>query len=203
MSLVIRQSTSIDVAIGPFLDETDGKTAETALTITQPDIRLKKNGAAWAQKNAAQTLAHEENGYYEVTLDATDTNTVGILIVAVHEAGALPVWQEYQVVEEAVYDSIYAAGAAALSTLTAAQVNTEVLDVLTVDTFALPGQEAPAATNTIKNWMAYLFKAFRNKLTVDATTIKLFADDGTTVDQKATVSDDGTTYLRGELGSGP
>jgi hypothetical protein len=104
----LKQSTSVDVGIGPFLDETDGKTAETGLTITQPDIRLKKNGGAWAQKNAAQTLSHEEAGWYEVTLDATDTNTLGILIVAVHESGALPVWKEYMVVPAMIYDSIVA-----------------------------------------------------------------------------------------------
>lgn len=103
----LKQSTSVDVAVGPFLDETDGKTAETALTITQADIRLKKNGGAWAQKNAAQTLAHEENGWYEVTLDATDTNTLGILVVAIHEAGALPVWVEFMVVPANVYDSLF------------------------------------------------------------------------------------------------
>lgn len=102
----LRQSTSVDVGIGPFLDETDGKTAETALTITQPDVRLKKNNGNWAQKAAAQTLTHEENGWYEVTLDATDTNTLGILIVAVHEAGALPVWKEYMVVPANVYDAL-------------------------------------------------------------------------------------------------
>lgn len=107
----LRQSTSVDVGIGPFVDSSDGVTAETALTITQPDIRIKKNGGAWAQKNAAQTLSHEENGWYEVTLDATDTNTVGILIVAVNESGALPVWREFQVIEEAVYDRDYAASA--------------------------------------------------------------------------------------------
>lgn len=110
----LRQSTSVDVGIGPFVDQTDGFTAETALTITQPDVRLKKNGGAWAQKAAAQTLSHEENGWYEVTLDATDTNTVGILIVAIAESGALPVWIEFQVVEEAVYDAFYAAAAPGL-----------------------------------------------------------------------------------------
>lgn len=104
----LKQSTSVDVGIGPFLDETDGKTAETALTITQPDIRLKKNGGAWAQKNAAQTLSHEEAGWYELTLDATDTNTLGLLIVAIHESGALPVWKEYMVVPAMIYDSIVA-----------------------------------------------------------------------------------------------
>jgi hypothetical protein len=108
---VIKQSTSIDVGVGPFLDDTDGKTAETGLTITQPDVRLKKNGGAWAQKAAAQTLTHEEAGWYEVTLDATDTDTVGQLIVAIHESGALPVWEYFQVVEEAVYDMLFAASA--------------------------------------------------------------------------------------------
>jgi len=102
----LKQSTSVDVPIGPMLDETDGRTAETALTITQSDIRLKKNGANWAQKNAAQTLSHEENGYYEVTLDATDTNTVGLLRLAVNEAGALPIWEDFMVLPANVYDSL-------------------------------------------------------------------------------------------------
>lgn len=102
----LRQSTSVDVGIGPFVDATDGVTAETALTITQPDIRLKKNNGAWGQKNAAQTLTHEENGWYEVTLDSTDTGTLGILIVAVNETGALPVWKEYMVVPANVYDAM-------------------------------------------------------------------------------------------------
>lgn len=105
----LKQSTSVDVGIGPFLDETDGKTAETALTITQPDVRLKKNGGAWAQKAAAQTLTHEENGWYELTLDATDTDTIGHLLVAIHESGALPVWQEYHVLAANVYDSLFGA----------------------------------------------------------------------------------------------
>lgn len=82
-------------------------------------------------------------------------------------------------------------------------VNTEILDVLTVDTFAQPGQEAPGATVSLAVMLRYLFKSFRNRITQTATTMSLYADDGTTVDQKSTVSDDGTTYVRGEIGSGP
>jgi hypothetical protein len=67
---------------------------------------LKKNGGAWAQKNQASSATHEENGWYEVNLDTTDTNTLGILIVAIHEAGALPVWKEYMVVPANVYESL-------------------------------------------------------------------------------------------------
>jgi hypothetical protein len=109
MSMWLKQSTAIDVSVGPFVDAGDGVTPETGLTITQPDIRLKKNGGAWAQKNAAGTLSHEENGWYEIPLDTTDTNTLGNLLIAVNESGALPVWREFQVVPANVWDSFFGA----------------------------------------------------------------------------------------------
>lgn len=89
------------------------------------------------------------------------------------------------------------------STVTTAQVNAEVVDALNVDTYAEPGQGAPAATTTLVGKIGYLYKAWRNKSTQDATDYKLFNDDAATVDQKATVSDDGTTFTRGEAASGP
>ena len=109
MARWLKQSTSVSVPIGPFLDSVDGNTVEGGLTITQPDIRLKKNGADWAQKAAAQTLTHEENGYYEVLLDATDTNTLGLMRLAVHETGSLPVWEDFLVVPANVWDSLFGA----------------------------------------------------------------------------------------------
>lgn len=84
-----------------------------------------------------------------------------------------------------------------------ASVNAEVVDALNVDTYAEIGQETPAATQTIRKMIAYLYKAFRNRKTQTATTLSLYADDATTVDQKATISDDGTTYSHGEIGTGP
>lgn len=102
----LKQSTAVDIALGPFVDSTDGVTPETALTISQADVRLKKNAGAWAQVNDATSATHEENGWYEKELDATDTNTLGILIVAVNEDGALPVWREFMVVPANVYDSL-------------------------------------------------------------------------------------------------
>lgn len=107
MACWLKQSTAADVMLGPFLDSTDGNTVEGGLTITQPDIRLSKNGGAFAQKSAAQTLTHGENGWYPANLSTTDTNTLGILIVAVHESGALPVWREFVVVPTNVYDSFF------------------------------------------------------------------------------------------------
>ena len=84
-----------------------------------------------------------------------------------------------------------------------ASVNTEVLDVLNVDTFAEPAQGTPPATTTLANKIAYLYKAWRNKTTQTATTYNLFNDDAATVDHKATTSDDTVTFTKTEMTSGP
>lgn len=94
-------------------------------------------------------------------------------------------------------------GVTGFNDLSAAQVNAEVVDALATDTYAEPGQGAPAATATLATKIGFIYKSFRNRKTQDATTLKLYGDDGTTVDQKATISDDGTVYTHGELGTGP
>lgn len=96
-----------------------------------------------------------------------------------------------------------AASISALNNLSAAQVNAEVVDALNVDTYAEPGQEAPGATISLAKKIGFLYKAFRNKVEQTATSYNLYGDNTATVDQKATVSDDGTTFTRAEVGSGP
>src|SRR5688500_430410 len=81
---VLRQSDAVELPLGPFVDATDGVTAETGLTISQADVRLKKctaagDCAAWAQINESTAASHDENGWYEKDFDTTDTNTVGLL----------------------------------------------------------------------------------------------------------------------------
>lgn len=121
----LKQSTAAQSrALGPFLDDTDFKTAETALTIANTDIKLVVNGAASVNKNSGGGT-HRVNGVYGVTFDATDTATVGEMEVSVVVAGALPVFDKFFVVEEAIYDALFAAsanafsGAAGSTTLTA------------------------------------------------------------------------------------
>lgn len=104
--MFLKQSTAIEVKIGPFVDQTDGFTAETGLTLAQADIRLAKEEADWAQKNETTTAVAEENGWYRCLLNATDTNTLGRLYLAVNEAGALPVWHEFMVLPASSYDAI-------------------------------------------------------------------------------------------------
>jgi hypothetical protein len=104
----LKQSTAATVKVGPFIDSTDGDTAEIGLTISQADVRLSKNGGNIAQKSEVSACTHDELGYYDCNLDATDTGTLGRLQVMVHESGALPVWHEYMVLPANVYDSLVA-----------------------------------------------------------------------------------------------
>src|SRR3990167_1473427 len=107
----LKQSTAVTVKMGPFLDSTDGNTKETLLTISQADIRLSKNGGAYAQTNNVAGATHDAAGNYGVPLDTTDTNTLGTLRVAIHETGALAVWQDFMVVPANVWDSLFGADA--------------------------------------------------------------------------------------------
>jgi len=86
--------------------------------------------------------------------------------------------------------------------LAAAAVNAQVVDALATDTYAEPGQGAPAATATLAAKINYLFKWARNQIKQTSTTLSLYNDAADTVDHSAAVSDDGETYTRGEIGSG-
>lgn len=103
----LRQSTaSQEIPLGYFLDSTDGDTPMESLTIAAADIRLFKAGAsAMAAKNSGGAT-HMEDGLYIATLDATDTNTLGALVIFVKVAGALPVRLECEVLAAQVYDSL-------------------------------------------------------------------------------------------------
>src|SRR5665647_2874457 len=109
MTQWLKQSTATDRKIGPFIDDTDGKTAETGLTTAYTLIYLSKNGGALTAKHETTAIAHDALGYYLIKLDATDTNTLGSLKVATHVAGHLPVWQEFMVVPANVWDSFFGA----------------------------------------------------------------------------------------------
>lgn len=179
MATWLKQSTAVNIPLGPFLDDVDGKTAETGLTISQADVRLKKNDGNWAQKNDSNAATHEENGWYEIALDTTDTNTPGILVIAVHESGALPVWREFLVVPADVYNGVISGNA------------------------TLPAQGAPPATGSFVGFLSYLYKSWRNKIETTATETKFYDDAGTTVDHKHSNAESSGTFTKGEVATGP
>lgn len=140
MATWLKQSTAIEIKLGPFVDQADGFTAETTLTISQADVRLAKNDGDWAQKAETTAMVHEENGWYRCLLDTTDTNTLGILIVAVNEAGALPVWREFLVVPANVWDSYLGAD---LLQVHAAEISNDLITAASIAAGAITSSEAP------------------------------------------------------------
>ena len=159
--MFLRQSTAVDILLGPFVDETDGKSAETGLTL---DVEVSKNGQALANKNDSTTPTHDAagsvDGYYNCELDATDTNTVGQLMVVAHASGALPVWQYCQIVEEVVYDALFASGATgaftgvSVNALTTAALTDVWSTVDLAESYAPDGQTATASELLYMIWSA-------------------------------------------------
>lgn len=104
----LRQSTaSQEIPLGHFVDDTDGKTAETALTIANTDIKVWKNGATTLANKNSGGATHISGGIYYATLDATDTDTIGPLVLFVAVSGALAVRLECEVLDEAMYDHLF------------------------------------------------------------------------------------------------
>ena len=129
--MFLKQSTAYTFRFGPFLDDSDGKTAETGLTIEDSHIRVSKNGGNFIDKAETSNSAHDEAGFYVVVLNATDTNTVGELQIACHMSGALPVFKTFYVLEEAIYDAMFASSANLITKVDAIDT---VVDSILVDT---------------------------------------------------------------------
>mgnify|MGYP003479663683 FL=1 len=105
--IYLKQSTaSQEVLLGPFVDSTDGVTAETALSIANTDIKVFKAGATTLADKNSGGATHISAGNYYAVLDATDTDTVGSGALIVQVSGALAVRHDFVVLPANVYDSL-------------------------------------------------------------------------------------------------
>lgn len=105
--IFLKQSTaSQEVLLGPFVDSTDGVTAETALSIANTDIKIFKAGAITLANKNSGGATHISNGNYYAVLDATDTDTVGAGAIVVQVSGALAVRHNFVVLPANVFDSL-------------------------------------------------------------------------------------------------
>lgn len=209
--------TSCNVTI--ILDDDDGSAPNTILN-TAPTATGGSND-----------MVHIANGLYSLELTQAQTNYNGRYLVMITDPDVhLPVWHEFMILDAQVYDSLVAGsdlldvntsqvggttqtavdiggtGVPITGDLTSTMktsVNTEVNDVLAVDTHAEPGQGAMPLPATLKQMLQYLYKALRNKSQQTSTETRIFNDDGATVDHKASINDDGTTLTKGEIQSGP
>lgn len=148
-----------------------------------------------------------------ITFDEATTsapaNGDGFIILGIHSHTLTQIKQEVRTEMDSNSTQL-AAIVADTNELQGDWVNGGRLDLILDSVLALlddarsePGQGAPPVNPDAMTKLDYLYKAWRNKKTQTATTFSLFDDAGTTVDHKATVSDDGTTATIGEVATGP
>lgn len=103
---IAKQSTAKTFLVGPILDE-DGvaKTDEVVAS-----IKVTKNGSVGAV-DAQDTLTHNHTGHYVFVSDGGDFDTVGIVEFSLNSGTNAMAPVRFQVIEESVYDAVYAAAA--------------------------------------------------------------------------------------------
>ena len=112
--LILRQSTAVDIRMGPFVDPTDGVTPVTGITLAAADQAevLKVDGAATAAMAGTFAAVTGADGWYDYTVATGDVNLVGEVVFVVQDASAcLPVFVRAMVVEEEVFDDLFTASA--------------------------------------------------------------------------------------------
>lgn len=102
----IKQSTATRELVFKLVQTTDGYTPVTSAT---PTVLIRKEGGSFASPAGAVTeIAH---GYYRVAANATDTNTLGTLVLYATATGARPADMAYNVVANLESDTFARIGA--------------------------------------------------------------------------------------------
>jgi len=117
----LKTNTATRIAVGPLVDPTDGKTAETGLTVTDLSVqiyRLKTDGNAVVRTQFAPTASGGDNdmvhvaddtaGMYDLELTAAQLNFLGNARITFYDVdGFLVHWIDIQVVSAAYFDWKY------------------------------------------------------------------------------------------------
>jgi hypothetical protein len=109
----LRANTQVKVIIGPAVAVGDGFTPVTTLDLSTADeAELFKHDAAAVTSISAATFAAitSADGYYNLTLTTSLTDTEGLLTVCINDDSLmLPIMARFMVLSEAAWDSKYVA----------------------------------------------------------------------------------------------
>ena len=202
MTMWLKQSTAVVVSFGPFVDQADGVALETglvsALDHASTGILLSKNGGALTIRHANVTAStYDAYGNYCVTLDTTDTNTLGTLRMQFAAAAScLPVWQDFMVVPANVWDSMFGADRLSVDVeeiganiITAAAIANGAIDAATfaagaIDAGALAADavdeildEVVEGTLTLRHVLKVLLAVCAGKSSGGGTSTAVFQDN--------------------------
>ena len=203
MAQELRADTEVNVPIGPFVSIADGVAMVTTLDIgTAQSAKLIKHGATAGIDISSNVdgpyAASTVDGMRYVTLTTSDTDTKGNLTIVIEDEGlALPVVDKFEVVSQESYDRRHVDSS--INDLTAAEVNAEIVDALSIDVIAeLTGD--PGATPTITNALMFLYMVLRNLRITDANDgdTKVHNDAGTEI-LNAVLTDTVTTFTKAKF----
>ena len=129
----LKTNTATRVTVGPFLDVTDAKTPEVALTATNekltfvvddagvPTLVLDANATGSGGNNDFVHITGDDAGYYDLELTAANVNYLGRAVLAVtYVTDHLPVFHEFEIVSAAYYDWKYGSTAPTVAAVTGA-----------------------------------------------------------------------------------
>ena len=178
----LKTNTATRIAVGPLVDPTDGKTAETALTVTDLSVQLyqlKTDGTAVVRTQFTPTASSGNNdmvlvssstdGMYDLELTASQLNFLGNARICFYDVDAFLVhWIDIHVVTAAYFDFKFGS-------------ESSIPDaILKRDMSAVSGESARSPLNALR--------FLRNKWTLSGTTLSVKKEDDATEAWNATVS---------------
>ena len=191
-------SVTAAVTVGTNNDKTGYALSSTSLQAVEDEVL---NAAVSAHTTAGSVGAHVQKDPWDVTVPGAyasgkSGHKLGNATTTDPWLTALPGAYGAGTAGKIIGDNINAT-ISSRSTLSSANVETAVdarLDAAGTELSAVP-----TTTGSLRQKINLLFQYFRNKKTLTSTTETLFKEDASTSLGTATVSDDGTTFTKGEL----
>lgn len=193
-----KKNTAKELMIA-MVDSSSPASLKSGLTVA--DTAYYKDGAgAWTSLSITDTVTEiASTGMYTLELIAAELNH-DMVMVKLTATGAADTVYILDMTTNDIDD--IATDIAALNDISTSDVNAQVVGVIRTDTVAEPAQGAPPATTTLQKKIDYLYTVLRNKQKSNATTITIYADDGTTELMRTTVSDVSSEYNKAKYVTG-
>lgn len=148
--LFIRQGATHKVVLGPAVAVANGYVPVTTLTLSGADEAeaiLHDNGTVVDISGYTWAAITTADGYYHLTLQSGISNTVGHVTVVVNDDSLiLPLRQDFTVLEEAVYDALFAASATGALPVSAGGIAAAAFAAGAIDAAAIANGAIDAAT---------------------------------------------------------
>lgn len=109
--IFLKQSTGVTVLIGPFVKRHTGGSEPYKTYASASAVSIVKTASSLKMqlRSCTDAISHVSRGFYNCQLNATDTNTAGWLQLCSATSYCLPIWHQYTVVPQKIYDTFLGA----------------------------------------------------------------------------------------------